>query len=507
MTRSKRFLITTWLLSTLAAITSASASSFLLKVDSRNANAGSTVTVPVRLQESDASAGALAFVVAYDATRLALRPSGQEFALPAPAVPPSFQISSYSTVEGDVGRVGIVIFDPHLPMATIPSGVITDLVFNVLPGADGFAFVRIDSLTKPSASDAVGNDIPYAGKQDGGITITPNRAILSVEPATVGFGSVPLGSAAERLLIIANSGTAPLSISRISVADGPFRVSSFPVPLVLNPGASLSLTVNFASTAPGTFASVIKIESGGSSLEIPLTAAATEGQSFSYSERFLLPAAARVPGANGSQWRTRLTMFNRDQFTAGLRLRYLASTGETEVIKEYVLAPDESRRIDDVISDLGLEQGNGAIEIDLSTPEIVLTSSTYNVTTRGGQTSEAVPLVSWSDLFHTGRRVALIGLDRSAARRTSVTLMNLSAKAAVLTVDLRDESGRSLGKRDYQLQAGQILSGIDIFELLAGLESKDLTLVISTITADATFYAFASIVDNETGAPLYEEAR
>lgn len=507
MKPSTRYLSSLLLFLTLAP--AAYASSFSLRVDSLNRNAGVVVTVPVRLQQSDAAAGALAFVVSYDASRLSLLPSGQPAARLAPGVPASFQISSYATIEGDLGRVGILIFDPNLPIATIPSGIVTNLDFAIPPTADGFAAVKIDALTPPSASDAQGNAILYSGRVDGGVTITPNRPTLSVEPGVIGFGSVPVGSPSERIFVIANSGNAPLTLSRIRIGNGngsPFRLSPIALPLVLDPGASLSLTVSFLSSTPGTFSSLVEIE-GGSSLEIPISASSTEGQSFSYSERFLLPAAARVPGANGSQWRTRVTMFNRDRFPVGARLRYVAPEGKTEATSEFVLAPGETRRFEDVASALGLELAKGAIEIELSSPEIVLTSSTYNINPQGGQFSEAVPLVDWKRLFHGGRRVALIGLDRSPARRTAVTLMNLSAKSAVLTVELREQDGTSRGTRDYLLQPGQIRSNIDIFDLLGGREASALTLEISTGATDATFYAFASTVDNQTGAPLYVEAQ
>jgi|GEM_PF-3298421 len=509
MKRSLPALTTLALLLTLPTLASAATASFVLKIDSLNVNARTEVGVPVRLQQSSATAAALAFVVSYDATKLAVHATaGQPLAIPSPTVPPSFQISSYATVEGSLGRVGILIFDPNPPIASIANGVVTQIAFDVLPGADGFAFIRIDSGTLPSASNADGNALLYAGKEDGGLTITPNRPLLSVEPAVLSFGSVPLGSAADRLVILANSGSAPLIIGRVSIqSEAPFTITSPGLPLILQPGASATLAVHFAAATPGTFASSLSVEGEGVSTEIPLTASATEAGSFAFTERLLLPAAAHVPGASGSQWRTRLTMYNQGSFSAGLRLRLLGDAGTDGSTKEIRLAPGESRRIDDVIRELTTANVSGAVEIDASTPDVLLSSSTYNLNARGGQTPESVSLVPWKDLFHSGQTVAVIGLDRSAARRTSATLINLSSKPIVLNADLLDESGHSLGKRDYLLQPQQIYSGIDIFDTLAGRDAEDVTLVLSTATEDATFFAYASTVDNDTGAPLYEPAR
>ena len=96
---------------------------------------------------------------------------------------------------------------------------------------------------------------------------------VSASPATVTFGNVQVGGTAARQEVLTNSGTAPVSISQISVTGSGFSVNGVSLPLSLTAGQSISLNVVFNPQLAGQASGNLSISSNASNplLAIPLT--------------------------------------------------------------------------------------------------------------------------------------------------------------------------------------------------------------------------------------------
>ncbi len=141
--------------------------------------------------------------------------------------------------------------------------VLGETAFSLAPGAYTTLIVRF----APAA----------VGPQDGTLTIESNDATqptttlalygaglgvanIAIEPATVDFGGVTLGQAAEQALTVRNDGTLELTVSKIESSDPAFTVAGDSA-FALAPGASKALTVRFAPTAVGSQEATLSIES------------------------------------------------------------------------------------------------------------------------------------------------------------------------------------------------------------------------------------------------------
>ena len=119
-------------------------------------------------------------------------------------------------------------------------------------------------------------------------------AELSISPASLGFGAVPVGGSATRTLTVENTGNLPVTITKAAPPALPFVVNTpLPEGLVLNPGNTAHVDVTFAPTTSGSFSNayVISSNDGNGSHTIPVSGTAAG-----------LPGATALPPVARGGW-------------------------------------------------------------------------------------------------------------------------------------------------------------------------------------------------------------
>jgi PKD repeat protein len=112
----------------------------------------------------------------------------------------------------------------------------------------------------------------------GTTSATPPPAQLSVTPGSLPFGTVSVGASATKTFSIANTGGSPLTVNSVTGPAAPFSMTGAPANnTTLNPGQSVTVTVGFAPTAPGTFTSSISITTSVGPASVALTGATPTG--------------------------------------------------------------------------------------------------------------------------------------------------------------------------------------------------------------------------------------
>jgi hypothetical protein len=79
-----------------------------------------------------------------------------------------------------------------------------------------------------------------------------STAQLKVNPSSISFGSVPVGSSATQSLVLGNTGGSSLTVSQASVTGSGFSLSGPALPLTLAAGQSASFRVTFAPKSSGS---------------------------------------------------------------------------------------------------------------------------------------------------------------------------------------------------------------------------------------------------------------
>jgi hypothetical protein len=108
-------------------------------------------------------------------------------------------------------------------------------------------------------------------------TGSANGPSLTATPTSLPFGAIVAGTTASQNTLLTNIGSQPLTFQGFTLPTAPFSVTSAPaVNSTLAPNVSVTLTVQFAPTVDGTFASGVTVQSDstGGALAIPLSGGA-----------------------------------------------------------------------------------------------------------------------------------------------------------------------------------------------------------------------------------------
>jgi hypothetical protein len=230
--------------------------------------------------------------------------------------------------------------------------------------------------------------------------------------------------------------------------------------------------------------------------------AATEGSVL------YIPASAHVSGASGTNWRTDLELLNpgteRSTVTVSLLRAGQANLSPTQ--RTINIAAGQTARYTDVLSSLFGFSGAAALRIVNSDGMVAVTSRTYNLTT-GGTYGQFVGGVLNPTAIHAGQEGRIVQLTHNRGSntgfRTNIGFVNVEDTATTVEVRLYTSGGSFLGSRSYTLSAYEFRQIDKIFQQVTGGDVDEGYAVLSTPTAGGAFFAYATVIDNRTGDPIY----
>jgi hypothetical protein len=144
--------------------------------------------------------------------------------------------------------------------------------------------VTLSVQFKPTASDAATGRLTINSNSStnpttvvalAGTGTTASTPTLTVNPASLNFGNVTVGSSATQAVILTSTGTAPVQVNATAIDGTGFTVSGASFPATLNPKQSVTLIVQFKPTASGAVSGRLTINSNSSTS--PTTAVALAG--------------------------------------------------------------------------------------------------------------------------------------------------------------------------------------------------------------------------------------
>jgi hypothetical protein len=134
-----------------------------------------------------------------------------------------------------------------------------------IAGATSASYTTPATTTSDSGSTfkaVVSNSAGTATSNAATLTVNPAPApAIQVNPTSISFGNVVVGTNLSQSLIISNPGTATLSITQITVTGATFSASGYTLPLSINAGQQTTITVAFLPTAVGAVSGNVSIVS------------------------------------------------------------------------------------------------------------------------------------------------------------------------------------------------------------------------------------------------------
>lgn len=208
-----------------------------------------------------------------------------------------------------------------------------------------------------------------------------------------------------------------------------------------------------------------------------------------------IPVVGRSPGANGTFWRSDVTLFNPSSNSVALSLRYNGAT------KTLFLGSGDTQVLADIVSQYGHSSGSGTLQVSWSTATgPVVTSRTYT-TANGGTYGQSIDPVT---AFAT--RMFVPGLRNDAGYRSNVGFVNGGTEQEVVAVTLLSPSGTELARTNVTLSAGQQVQ-YGVTALFAGVSIPSGFTLVAEGDANARVFAYGSMVDNASGDPVFFAGR
>jgi len=236
---------------------------------------------------------------------------------------------------------------------------------------------------------------------------------------------------------------------------------------------------------------------------------------------YFIPAAAQLAGAAGTNWRTDVEIVNpgttQAAFTVAL-LKHETDNAAPET-RSFTLEGGRAVRYSNVLSSVFGFTGKASLRLTVTSGSVLASARTYNVMVAGNPLNlpagatfgQFVPSFLDTQAINPGEGAFLIQLthtpnpftNQKEGFRTNLGYVNTTATPVNLIVDLYRADGVRLGSFNDSLPAFGYKQVDKVFERVTTQAVADGYAVVRTTTTGGKFIAYASVVDNVVGDPIF----
>jgi hypothetical protein len=216
----------------------------------------------------------------------------------------------------------------------------------------------------------------------------------------------------------------------------------------------------------------------------------------------------------GTVWVTDLELHNPGSTVAAFTVDLLKSSQDNSTPRTapFTVAPGTSLRLPDVL--WGPEAAfafpsSATLRITATAGTVMATQRTYN-NQPAGTFGQFIPGFPVSRAVAAGQEARLVQLsqsgDPSTGFRTNLGLTSASSKAITIAYSLYRGDGTLLGLQSRALPPYGYIQIANVFNAVSTIGVAEGFIVLRTTTDGGAFFAYASVVDNRSGDPIYVPA-
>jgi len=215
---------------------------------------------------------------------------------------------------------------------------------------------------------------------------------------------------------------------------------------------------------------------------------------------YIVGGVANAPGANDTDWRTKLSLLNRSGATATVDMTYVRATktaSTTIGVSDRVL-----RSWNNVVPDLfGVnDETTGAVKIESDRP-LVVTARTFNQLDEG-TLGQYYPGVEAAMTLTQGETGVISQLSKNSSFRTNIGFVNLSDAPCEVRLKLFGDFGAQVGAtRTITVPAMGWKQDNDSFTKAGAGTRDDAYAIVEVLTSGCEVWGYGAVVDNTTGDP------
>ncbi len=217
---------------------------------------------------------------------------------------------------------------------------------------------------------------------------------------------------------------------------------------------------------------------------------------------------AHQPGYNQTVWRTDLEVHNPGSTKVTYHISLLKRDTDNRQAQTmvYTLNGERSAHHADIVFDPFGFEGAAALRITPVGGPLVVQSRTYNQLA-SGSFGQFVPGIPDAQAIPFGREGRLVGLfhdpNPTQGFRTNLGLLSTSPAPIRVEVRFHGPLGTPLGVQVVELKTYEFTQLNKVFERVTQESVNGGYLRVRTLTTGGAFLAYASVVDNVTGDPIY----
>jgi hypothetical protein len=222
-----------------------------------------------------------------------------------------------------------------------------------------------------------------------------------------------------------------------------------------------------------------------------------------------IPVIGHLPGANGSQFRSDIYLFNPTFQTRTVVLEAKKWDSPILVTRQFTLLPREARVIVDALHSLWNREGVARLRYWSTNAGdgVRVTSRTYTIDPSGATYGSLIPPLNNFQIAPAGDALEIIGATAGPGFRTNIGLVELSAvnfSVAPTTVRIRiiDQDRRQLDSFTISLPRA---AGIQLNDIFAsrGITPPAAALIVAEVLSEGLIGAYATLTDNVTNDTTY----
>jgi hypothetical protein len=217
---------------------------------------------------------------------------------------------------------------------------------------------------------------------------------------------------------------------------------------------------------------------------------------------FVVPAAGSAPGANGSRWRSELTLHNSGPQTLTASVRYQSGTTTSEAISVSIPARG-TRSLDDIVRTSFHRDGTiGALIVDVPDADAIrlaLASRTYNASELG-EFGQDIPAVNVANAAVAGDVNVLAGPSSVAAYRFNFGVF--ATAASTVKWQLVRADGTTAATTDVTYAANEHAQYNDGVRSLLGAFPENNDTIHAIVTSGRAIF-YGSAINGATGDPTF----
>ncbi len=224
-----------------------------------------------------------------------------------------------------------------------------------------------------------------------------------------------------------------------------------------------------------------------------------------------IPVVGHLEGANGSQFRSDLFLYNQSAQIKSVTIEMRSWTSPSDfAFLTLTLLPHEARMIPDVLKTAFNRTGNARLRVGVQGPaldsSVRVASRTYTVDANGGTYGFLMPPLNSFQTASTGDTLEILGTVTDSQFRTNIGLVDVTTVFSTLAprarIDIIGSNGTTIDSFETAIPS---LGGTQLNDVFRARAFTQLgaPVLIRITPLQGMIGAYAAMVDNESNDPMY----